>query len=132
MRFQFWTHWNWKLYYIILDLIWDCCKTHTTLRRIQNWGSQKAFLKKAKQKYGPTFQICYHKMSMISVLKIKMIFLAWSGLLMLKEYIHIFYFLIFNLKKKRKENAFVHIFWEDHKILRNLHLTFDWHYIGQK
>ena len=22
----------------------------------------------------------------------------------------------------------VHIFWEDHKILRNLHLTFDWHY----
>ena len=26
----------------------------------------------------------------------------------------------------------VHIFWEGHKILRNLHLTFDWHYIGQK
>ena len=26
----------------------------------------------------------------------------------------------------------VHIFWESHKILRNLHLTFDWHYIGQK
>ena len=26
----------------------------------------------------------------------------------------------------------VHIYWEDHKILRNLHLTFDWHYIGQK
>ena len=25
----------------------------------------------------------------------------------------------------------VHIFWEDHKILRNSHLTFDWHYIGQ-
>ena len=25
----------------------------------------------------------------------------------------------------------VHIFWEGHKILRNLHLTFDWHYIGQ-
>ena len=25
-----------------------------------------------------------------------------------------------------------HIFWEGHKILRNLHLTFDWHYIGQK
>ena len=23
------------------------------------------------------------------------------------------------------------IFWEGHKILRNLHLTFDWHYIGQ-
>ena len=25
----------------------------------------------------------------------------------------------------------VHIFWEGHKILRNLHLTFDWQYIGQ-
>ena len=29
-------------------------------------------------------------------------------------------------------NCKVHIFWEGHKILRNLHLTFDWHYIGQK
>ena len=26
----------------------------------------------------------------------------------------------------------VHIFWEGHKILRNIHLTFDWHYIGKK
>ena len=26
----------------------------------------------------------------------------------------------------------VDIVWEGHKILRNLHLTFDWHYIGQK
>ena len=26
----------------------------------------------------------------------------------------------------------VHIFWEGHKILRNLHLTFDWNFIGQK
>ena len=26
----------------------------------------------------------------------------------------------------------VHIFWEGYKILRNLPLTFDWHYIGQK
>ena len=26
----------------------------------------------------------------------------------------------------------VHIFWEDHKILRNLHQLFDWQYIGQK
>ena len=26
----------------------------------------------------------------------------------------------------------VHIFWESHKILQNLHLTFDWHYIGHK
>ena len=25
----------------------------------------------------------------------------------------------------------VHLFWECHKILWNLHLTFDWHYIGQ-
>ena len=25
----------------------------------------------------------------------------------------------------------VHIFWEGHKILRNLHLTFDWHHIGK-
>ena len=26
----------------------------------------------------------------------------------------------------------VHTFWEDHKIMRNLHLEFDWHYTGQK
>ena len=26
----------------------------------------------------------------------------------------------------------VHIFWEGHEILRNLRLTFDWHYVGQK
>ena len=26
----------------------------------------------------------------------------------------------------------VHIFWECHKILRNLQPTFEWHYIGQK
>ena len=26
----------------------------------------------------------------------------------------------------------VHVFWEGHIILRNLHLTFDWHYIEQK
>ena len=25
----------------------------------------------------------------------------------------------------------VHVFWEGHKTLQNLHLTFDWHYIGQ-
>ena len=25
----------------------------------------------------------------------------------------------------------VHIFWEGHKILQNLHSTFDWHYMGQ-
>ena len=29
-------------------------------------------------------------------------------------------------------NSKVHIFWKGHKILRNLHLTFDRHYIGQK
>ena len=26
----------------------------------------------------------------------------------------------------------VHIFWEGYKILQNLHLTFDWHYLGQE
>ena len=26
----------------------------------------------------------------------------------------------------------VHIFWEGHRILLNLHLTIDWHYTGQK
>ena len=30
------------------------------------------------------------------------------------------------------EKCKVHIFLEGHKILRNLHLTFDWYYIGQK
>ena len=37
---------------------------------------------------------------------------------------------------KKSSNGFkvfskVHIFWEGHKILRNLHLILDWHYIGQ-
>ena len=31
-----------------------------------------------------------------------------------------------------KELFKVYIFWEGHKILRNLHLTVDWHYIGQQ
>ena len=31
-----------------------------------------------------------------------------------------------------KFNIKVHIFWEGHKILRNLHLTFDCMYCGQK
>ena len=31
-----------------------------------------------------------------------------------------------------KQDSKVHIFWEGHKILRNLHLTFHWHHIGQK
>ena len=35
-------------------------------------------------------------------------------------------------KKNKKIDFKVHIFWEGHKILRNLYLTFDWHYIGQK
>ena len=26
----------------------------------------------------------------------------------------------------------VHIFWEGHEFLLNLHLTFDWHCMGQK
>ena len=34
-------------------------------------------------------------------------------------------------KIKNQENK-VHIFWEGHKILQNIHLTFDWHYIGHK
>ena len=33
------------------------------------------------------------------------------------------------LLPERKKNNKVHIFWEGHKILRNRHLTFDWHYI---
>ena len=33
---------------------------------------------------------------------------------------------------RRKWIIKVHLFWQGHKILRNLHLTFDWHYMGQK
>ena len=29
------------------------------------------------------------------------------------------------------EQLKVHIFWEGHKILHNLHQLFDWHYMGQ-
>ena len=36
----------------------------------------------------------------------------------------------FNLKSFKKLGK-VHIFWEGHKILRNLHRRFDWHYIRQ-
>ena len=35
---------------------------------------------------------------------------------------------LFDVRKYNK----VHIFWEGHKILLNLHLTFDWHYISTK
>ena len=35
-------------------------------------------------------------------------------------------------KMQKKSDIKVHIFWEGHKILRNLHLTFSWHYIRQK
>ena len=37
-----------------------------------------------------------------------------------------------NLNSKKIVMFKVHIFWEGHKILRNLHPTFDWQYIGQK
>ena len=37
---------------------------------------------------------------------------------------------LFLLQIQQKDK--VHIFWEGRKILQNLHLTFDWHYIGQK
>ena len=33
--------------------------------------------------------------------------------------------------QRRKHNSKVHIFWEGHKIMRNLHRRFDWHCIGQ-
>ena len=55
---------------------------------------------------------------------------------------------IINFPKKQQENSLIsalaskkwlnekdralYIFWEGHKILQSLHLTFDWHYIGQK
>ena len=29
------------------------------------------------------------------------------------------------------ESGKVHIFWEGHKILKNLHQLFDWQYVGQ-
>ena len=35
------------------------------------------------------------------------------------------------IKKSRGLLSKVHIFCEGHKIWRNLHLTFDWHYLGQ-
>ena len=37
-----------------------------------------------------------------------------------------------NIKTLWKLRGKVDLFWEGHKILRNLQLTFDWHYIGQK
>ena len=41
-------------------------------------------------------------------------------------------FCLYQIKKKSKSNSIkVHIFWEGHKILRNLHLTFDCMYCSQ-
>ena len=47
---------------------------------------------------------------------------------------HAFYHVLWiEAKAKVDKNSFkVHIFWEGHKILRNLPLTFDCNYIGQK
>ena len=52
------------------------------------------------------------------------------------------WYLFFNQKIIYSENCHfwsvckrlvkIHIFWEGQKILWTLHLTFDWHYIGQK
>ena len=36
-----------------------------------------------------------------------------------------------SLPKNYNHQVKVHIFWEGHKILQNLHYRFDWHYIGQ-
>ena len=33
---------------------------------------------------------------------------------------------------RKMDNVKVHIFWEDHQILQNLHLNLFWHHIGQK
>ena len=40
----------------------------------------------------------------------------------------------YNYLKVRYKNKLgkVYLFWVGHKILQNLHLTFEWHYIGQK
>ena len=42
------------------------------------------------------------------------------------------FFFLFLSTFKLEIYAKVHIFWEGHKILRNIHLTFDWHNLGQK
>ena len=39
--------------------------------------------------------------------------------------------LIKNFNNFTTKSSKIHTFWEGLKILRNLHLTFDWHYIGQ-
>ena len=62
------------------------------------------------------------------------------GAQILGEYSYfLFFYCLFFKESKRSvcQNRLpklnkVHIFWEGHKILLNLHLTFDWHYIGQK
>ena len=47
------------------------------------------------------------------------------------------FFLSFNLggrllQMSKNDHAFkVHVFWEGHKILQDLHCRFDWHYIEQ-
>ena len=48
------------------------------------------------------------------------------------ELLDVWNFMKKNIVRPSRGHGKVHIFWEGHKILRNLHLTFDWHYIGQK
>ena len=47
-------------------------------------------------------------------------------------YVEVWVLHFFEDKYKCKLVNFIHIFWEGHKILQHLHLTFDWHYVGQK
>ena len=64
----------------------------------------------------------------------KLIYRAWIGFIV-RFVIPTICLVVFNVKIIRKvsyRKDKVHIFWEGHKFLRNLHLTFDWHYIGQK
>ena len=64
-----------------------------------------------------------NKRSAIVFIRFWIFFPAITSLILFVLFIPYFRLLVFGK---------VHIFWEGPKILQNLHLTFDWHYIGQK
>ena len=58
-------------------------------------------------------------------------FQDWVSLIKKKGSLHLHWRLKYTWIKTGKEIYKVHIFWEGHKILQNLHRRFEWHYIRQ-
>ena len=127
-----WKLWKKMWYIIVLELNFMNLILHSTWSNVR-WRENKRYIfltqgkvfKMAGRRVGG---ICLHKLAKLYHL----IFGVWRAckqIVLLR--------ISFWLLQRCHQNTGnmickVLIFWEGHKILRNLHLTFDWHNIGQK